>query len=180
MVAIMEMMMVVVTKMTVMMIIRRVLFWLEEENATILDKTTWEKWPLGIQESEKPLAQLLLNSNFPLPLPLFNVEFRKPPFLGKRLGATNNIELGGGGGVGWWNLVVSVFTLSSLELNFLNSFIHDCSSVVAVKQLFAMPWFIYICWSWCSNPTVELSCHYWPQLMSSLNGRLQEVVRPQA
>ena len=69
---------------------------------------------------------LWLNSittrNFPLPLPLFNVEFRKPQFLGKRLGATNNIELGGGG------IRLLVFSHEeALELNFLNSFVQGFS-----------------------------------------------------
>ena len=73
--------------------------------------------------SRKPLAQQYYYSNFPLPLPLFNVEFRKPQFLGKRLGATNNIELGEGGG----ETRLLVFSQKeTLELNFLNSFVQDC------------------------------------------------------
>lgn len=38
------------------------------------------------------------NSNSLLPPPLFNTKFGKPPFLGKRFGATDNIELEGGVG----------------------------------------------------------------------------------
>ena len=79
--------------------------------ATILDKTTWEKWPLGAENlSRKPLAQQYYYSNFPLPLPLFKVEFRKSQFLGKRLGATNNIELGECGGRGGGETLLLAFS----------------------------------------------------------------------
>lgn len=70
--------------------------------STILDKTTWEKWPLGVQNSfTKTAGSTVLLQQLPLSLPLFNVDLKKPQFLGKRLRPTNNIELGKRGwGVG--------------------------------------------------------------------------------
>lgn len=57
----------------------------------------------------------------PLPAPLFNVEFGKPPFLGKRFGVSYNIELGGR----WAFISVVLFAHKvALTLNFLDSFVH--------------------------------------------------------
>ena len=76
-----------------------------------------EKSGLSVSKnrSGKPLAHQYYYSNFTLPLPLFNVEFRKPQFLGERLGATNNIGLVEGGG----ESRLRVFShKEALELNF--------------------------------------------------------------